>query len=49
MGSFNPAVPAAAFKTGGGVPHYHDDDRLHRDHSEHGHQSFQKMCRGGKS
>ena len=49
MTGFNPAVPTASFGRGGNVPCYHDDERLERGHSEHGHQSFQKMCRGGKS
>lgn len=47
MTGFNPAVPAASFGRGGKVPHYHDDERLHREHGEHGHQSFHKMMRGG--
>lgn len=52
MQGLQQAVPAAAFKRGGRVPHYHDDARLRRGNSEHGFASsddhFGGMCNGGK-
>ena len=49
MTGFNPSVPTASFRRGGEMAMHHDDERLHREHGEHGHQSFHKMCRGGKA